>query len=256
MRKFLTTLFAVSALTVPAVASDVPAGDNARPRGHARTDANRESNDSDRGEARRDRSAPSAERERFNTARPERPQMTGQQAGPAEWQRHGMSDPAPRPAANEERRGTAREWSRPDRTADAPTAERRRDGNWADRNRGDRPSGAFGSNVASRDAQQYQWTRNWRDDRRYDWRSYRDRNRTTFRIGAYYDPYGTSYRRWNVGWSMRPSYYRSNYWISDPWQYRLPEVYGPYKWVRYYDDAVLVNTWSGEVVDVIYNFFW
>jgi hypothetical protein len=26
--------------------------------------------------------------------------------------------------------------------------------------------------------------------------------------------------------------------------------------VRYWDDAILVDRWSGEVVDVIHNFFW
>ena len=31
---------------------------------------------------------------------------------------------------------------------------------------------------------------------------------------------------------------------------------GPYRWVRYYDDALLVDIYSGEVVDVIYDFFW
>ena len=55
---------------------------------------------------------------------------------------------------------------------------------------------------------------------------------------------------------MYPSYYRSNYWISDPWQYRLPPAYGPYRWVRYHNDALLIDTWNGEVVDVIYGFFW
>jgi hypothetical protein len=51
-------------------------------------------------------------------------------------------------------------------------------------------------------------------------------------------------------------FYGSNYWINDPWQYRLPPVYGPYRWVRYYDDVLLVDVYSGEVVDVIYDFFW
>jgi len=27
-------------------------------------------------------------------------------------------------------------------------------------------------------------------------------------------------------------------------------------WVRYWDDAVLVDTFTGEVIDVIHNFFW
>ena len=31
---------------------------------------------------------------------------------------------------------------------------------------------------------------------------------------------------------------------------------GPYRWIRYYDDALLVDTYSGEVVDVIHRFFW
>lgn len=100
------------------------------------------------------------------------------------------------------------------------------------------------------------WGRDWRGDRRYDWRRHRDRNRTTFRLGFYYDPFGYSYRRYSIGSYLYPNYYQSNYWISDPWQYRLPPVYGPYRWVRYHNDALLIDTWSGQIVDVIYGFFW
>lgn len=101
------------------------------------------------------------------------------------------------------------------------------------------------------------WDRHgWRGDRRYDWRRWRDRNRTTFRLGLYIDPFGWGYRRWGIGSYMYPNYYRSSYWINDPWMYRLPMAYPPYRWVRYHNDALLIDTWSGEVVDVIYNFFW
>ena len=101
------------------------------------------------------------------------------------------------------------------------------------------------------------WDRDsWRHDRRYDWRRWRERNRSLFHIGLYIDPFGWGYNRWGIGSRLYPHYYRSSYWISDPWRYRLPEVYGPYRWVRYHDDALLIDTWSGEVVDVIYNFFW
>jgi Ni/Co efflux regulator RcnB len=55
---------------------------------------------------------------------------------------------------------------------------------------------------------------------------------------------------------MWPSYFGSRYWISDPWRYRLPPAYGPYRWVRYHNDALLIDTWTGQVVDVIYHFFW
>ncbi|QDK32389.1 hypothetical protein DM450_06240 [Sphingomonas sp. IC081] len=55
---------------------------------------------------------------------------------------------------------------------------------------------------------------------------------------------------------MSSMFYGSSYWLDDPWMYRLPPVYGPYRWVRYYDDVLLVDTYTGEVVDVIYDFFW
>jgi len=100
------------------------------------------------------------------------------------------------------------------------------------------------------------WGTSWRRDSRYDWRRYRDRNRSIFNLGAYYDPFGWGYQRWGVGWRLWPSYYSSNYWLNDPWMYRLPYAPWPYKWVRYWDDAILVNTMTGQVVDVEYNFFW
>ncbi|MDP1906696.1 MAG: RcnB family protein, partial [Hyphomicrobium sp.] len=100
------------------------------------------------------------------------------------------------------------------------------------------------------------WSNHWRNDRRYDWRSHRDRNRSIFRIGFYYDPFGYSYRRFGIGSFLYSNYYQSNYWINDPWQYRLPPAYGAYRWVRYHNDALLIDTYSGEVVDVIYGFFW
>ena len=59
-----------------------------------------------------------------------------------------------------------------------------------------------------------------------------------------------------MGFYLDSLFFGSNYWIADPWQYRLPDVYGPYRWIRYYDDAVLVDTYTGEVVDVIHDFFW
>jgi Ni/Co efflux regulator RcnB len=100
------------------------------------------------------------------------------------------------------------------------------------------------------------WSTNWRNDRRYDWHDWRRRHRSHFHLSFYYDPFGWGYSPFSVGWRMWPSYYGSRYWINDPYQYRLPYAPPGYRWVRYYDDAVLVDTWSGEVVDVIYNFFW
>jgi len=102
----------------------------------------------------------------------------------------------------------------------------------------------------------HRWSRDWRNDNHYNWYSYRNRYGSLYRLGRYNDPYGYGYRRFTIGYNLWPSYFGSSYWLNDPWQYRLPPAYGPYRWVRYYDDALLVNIYDGQVVDVIYNFFW
>jgi len=101
-----------------------------------------------------------------------------------------------------------------------------------------------------------QWNTNWRNDRSYDWRRYRDQHRSIFRIGVYYDPFGWGYQRYNIGWRLYPAYYEQNYWLTDPYMYDLPPAPYPLQWVRYYDDALLVNVFTGQVVDVMYDFFW
>jgi hypothetical protein len=101
------------------------------------------------------------------------------------------------------------------------------------------------------------WNHDWRRDSRYNWYSYRNQYRDRYRLGRYYSPYSNyRYSRLSIGFRLGSSFYGSRYWINDPWQYRLPAAYGPYRWVRYYDDALLVDIYTGEVVDVIYDFFW
>ncbi|MEP7222841.1 MAG: RcnB family protein [Novosphingobium sp.] len=125
-----------------------------------------------------------------------------------------------------------------------------RNNQWQDNNR--RSGGWSGNNNNHRE-----WNRDWRRDNRYNWSGWRSNNRNTFHLGSYYAPYrGWNYRRLGIGVRLESLFFGQNYWISDPWSYRLPEAYGPYRWVRYYDDALLVNIYDGEVVDVIYNIFW
>lgn len=101
------------------------------------------------------------------------------------------------------------------------------------------------------------WDRQWRNNNRYNWQSYRASNRNVYRLGRYYSPYDSwSYRRLSIGFSLMPLFYSDRYWINDPWTYRLPDAYGSYRWIRYYNDALLVDSYSGEVVDVMYDFFW
>ncbi|ODU20946.1 MAG: hypothetical protein ABS87_08275 [Sphingomonas sp. SCN 67-18] len=102
------------------------------------------------------------------------------------------------------------------------------------------------------------WSRDWRRDQRYDWQRYRQQNRRFYHLPRYYAPRGYSYgyRRFSIGISIGAAFYGSNYWINDPWMYRLPPAYGDYRWVRYYDDVLLIDMRTGYVVDVIYDFFY
>jgi hypothetical protein len=121
--------------------------------------------------------------------------------------------------------------------------------NWRD-NRGDR-------DTRRGDRRRGDWNRGWRNDRRYDWNGWRRGNRHIFRVSPYYSPYRNwRYSRFSIGLFLEPLFYNQNYWIGDPWQYRLPPAAYGTQWVRYYNDVLLVDIYTGEVLDVIYDFFW
>lgn len=92
-----------------------------------------------------------------------------------------------------------------------------------------------------------EWARN-------DWRELRRHNRALFQRGHWRSPY--RYRIFAPGIRIAPGYYRSNYWIVDPWRYHLPRPGANRRWVRFYDDLLLVDIHRGVVVDVIRNFYW
>ena len=73
---------------------------------------------------------------------------------------------------------------------------------------------------------------------------------------TYFDPFGWGYYSYWPGWRLWPEYYASSYWIEDPYFYRLPPPPLGTRWVRYYNDALLVDIWTGQVLDVIHDFFW
>jgi len=110
--------------------------------------------------------------------------------------------------------------------------------------------------VDNRRRTEVSWNTNWRNDHRHDWHDWRRRHHSWFHLGFYSDPFGWGYQPYSIGWRMWPSYYSNSFWINDPWQYRLPYAPAGTVWVRYYNDAVLVDTFTGEVLDVVYDFFW
>ncbi|WP_164549681.1 RcnB family protein [Altericroceibacterium xinjiangense] len=272
---FAALTVALAAIALPAQAAEPQRGWGSSVREAARDDqqASKPARVIDH---RQQRSQP---RQTRNDARAEARQAQGRDARAAEAPRYRQAD-----------RGQQRDWRNSDRTGQSWSTERNRaqnDPNWRDddrrgsrdarndyrrdrdgsrdwrNDRGDRDGYRDWRNdgrgdrydQARRDYRQ--WDRRWRNNNRYDWQRYRARNRVTFSIGTYYAPYQNYYYRpFGVGGHLDSLFYSDRYWINDPWRYRLPDAYGPYRWVRYYDDALLVDVYNGQVVDAIRNFFW
>ena len=93
--------------------------------------------------------------------------------------------------------------------------------------------------------------RRWGND---DWRRYRQSNRGLYARGNWRAPF--RYQHFRQGVRIQPAYYGSRYVISDPWRYRLPRIGGYQRWVRHYDDLLLVDVRRGNVLRVIPNFYW
>ena len=65
------------------------------------------------------------------------------------------------------------------------------------------------------------WNRDWRRDDRYDYNGYRSYNQGAYRLPRYYAPSG--YRRFGIGAVISSFLWNRDYWIDDPYAYRLPE---------------------------------
>ncbi len=93
-----------------------------------------------------------------------------------------------------------------------------------------------------------------RQERREDWRDYRRSHRDVYRGGNWRAPF--RYSQWNAGAQLRPAYYSSRYYINDPYRYRLSRPGANMRWVRHYNDVMLVNVRTGRVMQVHRSFFW
>ena len=229
-----------------------------------------------RWEQRVERSAPRIEQPRVQPPRIEQQQRVERQ-----WRGGGdAADAARRDAwrnqartAEQQQRAERPQWRDDRRDNDRPTV--RGDRRFNDRRdwRDDRRDNRWGRNDRRWDGNvgvtrrfddrtrwsgQRRWDSGWRQDRRYDWYSYRSRYGDRYRIGRYYAPRGWDYgyTRFSIGIFLNSLLFANNYWIDDPYSYRLPPAYGTLRWVRYYDDALLVDLRDGYVVDVIHDFFW
>ena len=98
-----------------------------------------------------------------------------------------------------------------------------------------------------------------RDDRAYrwhdnDWSDYRRVNRNLYARGYWQAPF--RYYGFRPGVRITPVYYNPRYVIADPWRYRLPPVAPYLRYVRHYNDVLVVDVRRGVVVRVYNNFYW
>ncbi|MDJ0275302.1 RcnB family protein [Sphingomonas sp. 2R-10] len=89
---------------------------------------------------------------------------------------------------------------------------------------------------------------------RNDWRAYRQGHRNLYARGGWNAPF--RYQSFRPGIAIGRPYYAQRYWIADPGRYRLPPARGNQRWVRHYNDVLLIDQRRGRVIDVIRNFFW
>jgi Ni/Co efflux regulator RcnB len=76
-----------------------------------------------------------------------------------------------------------------------------------------------------------------------------------YHIGPYRPPAGWAPRRWAYGQTLPRAYWAAPYLIADYWLFALEVPPVGYEWVRDGNDALLVNTTTGEILQVEYGVF-
>lgn len=93
-----------------------------------------------------------------------------------------------------------------------------------------------------------------RQEYREDWHDYRSRNRSAFHPARFNAPF--RYSNFNIGINLRPQYYQSRYYVNNYSAYRLPAPGYNLRYVRHYNDLLLVNIRTGKVANVYRGFYW
>ena len=89
---------------------------------------------------------------------------------------------------------------------------------------------------------------------RDDWHQYRNQNRDVYR--GYGWRSDNRYQTFRPGIRIGVGYYAPRYYINDYARYRLPNPGWNQRWVRHYNDVLLIDTRRGIVIDVIRNFYY
>ena len=74
--------------------------------------------------------------------------------------------------------------------------------------------------------------------------------------GAWRQPQGYYYRHWGYGDRLPYGWFARSFWLTNFWLYGLTAPPYDYSWVREGPDALLVNVYTGQVVEVEYGVFY
>ncbi|HEY7979450.1 MAG TPA: RcnB family protein [Rhizomicrobium sp.] len=131
--------------------------------------------------------------------------------------------------------------------------------NWNNNNRGNNGSN-WNNNYRGNNSSN--WNNNNRRDNRGSWqgrynrRDVQAQRHYRYRGSAWRWPSGHSYRRWTFGMTLPSLFWGRNYWISDYSYYGLAYPPPGTVWVRYGSDAILIDRYTGEILEVVYGQFY
>jgi Ni/Co efflux regulator RcnB len=77
-----------------------------------------------------------------------------------------------------------------------------------------------------------------------------------FHAGVYRAPAGYHYQRWSYGAFLPAIYWGRDFWITDFLAFGLFAPPDGYIWVRYGPDALLIDQYTGEIIQVDYGVFY
>ena len=77
----------------------------------------------------------------------------------------------------------------------------------------------------------------------------------SYRVGPYHRPAGWVTRHWGYGDRLPRAYWAPQYLLAEYWLFGLEVPPVDYEWVRVGDDALLINTATGEVLQAEYGVF-
>lgn len=173
--------------------------------------------------------------------------------GPQQPQQQQMAPRQP-PAQNAMRGNRGRDWNRgsqPQAPQPPNSMAMQRGDRDNDRNRGGNWNNDRRNNRG--------WDNRRNDNRpRADFRRYQ-RNFAApqrFRAPVYRRPAGWYSHRWTFGEFLPTAFFARGYWIDNFYNFGLMDPPYGTVWVRYGSDALLVDRYTGEVIQVVYRVFY